>query len=347
MKRLKVGLNGFGRIGRAFARIAFIKNSFDLVAINTRKTSPAMLAYLLKHDSIYRTYEKEVKAETDGITVDGKKIITTNFSEPGQTPWEQSAVDLVVDATGAFKTKEELLPHIKGTVKKVIITAPMNPSFAKASEGKDEEVSHIVLGVNDQGFDFVNNQIISNASCTTNCAAPMFKVLNDNFKIISGFLTTAHAYTQTQSLLDDAGKDVERSRAAALNIVPSTTGAAKAVVKVMPELKDKIDGMAIRVPTPIVSFTDISAVVEKSTTIEEVNAKFQEVSQGAMKNILAYEKEILVSSDFIGSPYSCIFDANYTKVIGGNFIKIFGWYDNEWGYSSRLVDLIEKISTFE
>ena len=336
MKRLKVGLNGFGRIGRSFTRIALKRNSFDIVAINTRKTSNHMLAYLLQHDSIYRKFDLEVKEEPDGISVAGKKILTSLGDDPSQIPWEKYEIDLVIDATGAFSKKEDLKKHLRGSVKKVVLTAPAN----------DDETPHLVLGVNDQEFDFVSCDVLSNCSCTTNCASPMFKVLDDNFKIVSGFLTTAHAYTQTQPLLDDTGKSPDRSRAAGLNIVPTTTGAAKAVVKTLPHLAGKIDGMAVRVPVPIVSFSDVSAEVEKITTIEEVNQKYKEASEGLMKGILAYETEILVSSDYIGSPFSCIFDANYTKVINGNFVKIFGWYDNEWGYSTRLVDLVDKMSQF-
>lgn len=336
MRKIKVGLNGFGRIGRCFTRIALKRNTFDLVAVNTRKTQNSMLAYLLQYDSVYRKFEMEVKEEADGISINGKKIYTTQIPDPVNIPWEKYQVDIVVDATGAFTKKEELLKHLRGTVKKVVLTAP----------SKDEETPHLVLGVNDENFDFAGNQIISMASCTTNCAAPMFKVLDDNFKIVTGFLTTAHAVTMTQSMLDDAQKTFERSRAAFLNIVPSTTGAAKAVVKTLPHLAEKIDGMAIRVPVATGSFSDISVVVEKQTTVEEVNKKFEEASQTSMKGILSYENKVLVSSDYIGSPYSCIFDANYTKVIGGNFIKVFGWYDNEWGYSTRLVDLIEKLSNY-
>lgn len=335
MTHIRVGLNGFGRIGRAFTRIAFDKNSFDIVAVNTRKTKTDMLAYLLKHDSVYRTFNKTVEVMEDGMMVDSKKIATFNFAEPAEIPWEKYEVDVVIDATGAFKDRASLGAHLHGSVKKVIVTAPV----------KDETVPYVVLGVNDGKIDWTKETVISNASCTTNCSAPMFKVLHDNFKVISGFLTTAHAYTQTQSLLDDSGKTFDRSRAATINIIPSTTGAAKAVAKVIPDLKGKLDGMSIRVPVPTVSFTDISAVVEKSTTVEEINQKFQEVSGGVMKGILSYEKEILVSSDFIGSPYSCIFDSNYTKVINGNLVKIFGWYDNEWGYSARLVELVEKIAS--
>lgn len=338
MKRLKVGLNGFGRIGRAIMRIACDSDLFDIVTINTRKTTPDMLAYLLKYDSVYRTFKKNVSHNTDGISIDGKKIATTQYPEPESIPWDMYDIDVVIDATGAFVTKEDLKKHLKGSVKKVILTAP----------SKDDEIPHLVLGVNDSTFDFKSCDVLSNCSCTTNCASPMFKVIDDTFKVVSGFLTTTHAYTATQELLDDASKTKERSRAAGLNIIPSTTGAAKAVVKTLPQLAGKIDGMAMRVPVPTGSFSDISAVVEKPTSIEEVNALFKRASENEMKGILAYEEEILVSSDYIGSPYSCTFDANYTKVINGIFVKIFGWYDNEWGYSSRIVDLIGKLaSTYE
>lgn len=336
MKRLKVGLNGFGRIGRDFTRIAFKRNSFDIVAVNTRKTPNNMLRYLLQYDSVYRKFEMAVIEEADGISVNDKKIFATQASDPQQIPWEKYGVNVVVDATGAFEKSGDLKKHLRGSVKKVILTAP----------SKDEETPHVVLGVNDKDFDFARCDIVSNCSCTTNCASPMFKILNDNFKIVSGFLTTAHAYTSTQELLDDPAKSDERSRAAVLNIVPSTTGAAKAVVKTLPHLSGKIDGMAIRVPVPVVSFSDVSAIVEKPTTVDEVNQKFKVASETSMKGILKYETEVLVSSDYIGSTYSCTFDANYTKVINGNFVKIFGWYDNEWGYSTRLVDLVEKLSNY-
>ena len=336
MKRIKVGLNGFGRIGRAFTRISLERGSFDIVAINTRKTKPAMLAYLLQYDSIYRKFSQHVQAQENAINVNSQPISTLQFTDPQEIPWDSQQVDLVIDATGSFTTKQDLQKHIKGSVKKVVLTAPSD----------DEETPHLVLGVNDSNFDFQSANILSNCSCTTNCVAVMFKVLDDNFKIVSGFLTTTHAYTQSQSLLDDANKKKERSRAAGLNIVPSSTGAATAVVKTLPDLKDKIDGMALRVPVPVVSFSDISAVVENPTNIEEVNQKFKQASETTLKNILAYENEVLVSSDFVASPYSCIFDANYTKVINGNMIKVFGWYDNEWGYSTRLVDLVEKLSDY-
>lgn len=336
MKTLNIGLNGFGRIGRSFTRIALKKNLFNIVAINTRKTPNSMLAYLLQHDSVYHKFEMKVKEEIDGISVNSKKIFTTLYSNPEEIPWEKYQVNVVVDATGAFNKKVDLEKHIKGTVKKVILTAP----------SKDDETPHVVLGVNDEKIDWKKETVISNASCTTNCAAPMFKVLNDNFKIISGFLTTVHAVTLTQSMLDDAGKNPERSRAAFFNIIPSTSGAAKAVVKTTPELKGKIEVGAIRVPVPTGSLSDVSALVEKKTSVEEVNNAFRKAAEGKMKGILQYQTEVLVSSDYIGSPYSCIFDTNYTKVINGNNIKVFGWYDNEWGYSSRLVDLVYKLSNF-
>lgn len=334
MKRLKIGLNGFGRIGRSFARIALQKDSFDIVAINTRTTENKIMAYLLQYDSVYRKFGMEVKEETDGISVNGKKISTLLAATPEEIPWDKYGVDVVVDATGAFEKKEELQKHLKGSVKKVILTAP----------SKDDETPHVVLGVNDGDFDFASCNIVSNCSCTTNCASPLFKVLHDAFKVKSGFLTTIHAVTLTQSMLDDTGKSFDRSRAAMLNIVPSTSGAAKAVVKTIPELKGKIEVGSIRVPVPTVSFCDVSVLVEKSTTVEEVDATFKKASLEGMKGILMYQTQTLVSSDYVGSPYSCIFDANYTKVIDGTMVKVYGWYDNEWGYSTRLVDLVEKFS---
>ena len=342
MKKIKVGLNGFGRIGRAFARIALSRDTFDLVVINTRKTQNSMMSYLLQYDSVYRTFGKVVKEETDGISIEGKKILTLLNDKPENIPWNKYQVDVVVDATGAFPKKPDLEKHLKGSVKKVILSAP----------AKDEETPFVVQGVNDSKFDFKKESIISMASCTTNCAAPMFKVINDNFKVVSGFLTPVHAITISQSMLDDANKNEGRSRAAFTNIIPSTTGAAKAVARVIPELKGKVDGMALRVPIATGSITDISAIVEKHVTAEEVNKVFKEASLGAMKEVLRYENKILVSSDYIGSPFSCIFDANYTKVINGlpaqagNLVKIFGWYDNEWGYSTRLVDLVEKLTNY-
>jgi glyceraldehyde 3-phosphate dehydrogenase len=334
MKKIRVGLNGFGRIGRAFVRIASAKDTFDIVQINTRKTPPKTLAYLLKYDSVYRRFAKKVESGEDSISIDGKKIAVTQSPEPQNIPWEQNQVDVVVDATGAFKTSAELQKHIRGSVKKVLITV----------DSEEEEIPHIVLGVNDTSVDFSGKHILSNCTCTTNCAAILFKVLHDNFKVLSGFLTTTHAYTQTQSLLDDSGKTPDRSRAAALNIVPTTTGASRAVVKTIPELKGKIQGVALRVPVPTVSITVVSAIVEKTPTVEQINEAFKKASESNMKEVLGYETEVLVSSDYIGSPFSCIFDANYTKVSNGHQVNVFGWYDNEWGYSTRLVELVEKLS---
>jgi len=331
MSKIKVGLNGFGRIGRAVTRIAETNGSFDIVHINTRKTPNKMLAYLLKYDSVYRTFHKSVKAINEGIEIGGRKITTSLSSEPSDIPWEQAGVDIVIDATGAFTKKLDLQKHIRGSVKKVILTAP----------AKDQDTFHVVLGVNEIDQ---NEQVISNASCTTNCAAPLFSVLHSHFKVIRAHLTTTHAYTISQSLLDDAGKNEERSRAAGLNIIPTTTGAAKAVAKVIPDLYGKIDGIALRVPVPTGSFTDITAVVEKETTAEKINSVFKEASEGVLKGILGYTEDIIVSSDIIGSSFSSIFDPHYTKVIDGTFVKIYGWYDNEWGYSCRLVDLVGKIN---
>ena len=335
MKKLKIGLNGFGRIGRAFTRILLDKDIAEIAAINTGKSTPEMLAYLLKYDSVYRKYEKDISYGENFISINGQKITTYNIKEPENIPWENHDVDVVIDCTGKFTDRENLQKHIKGSVKKVVLSAP----------SKDDSILTVVMGVNDKAFDFKNTDIISNASCTTNCAAPMFKILNENLKIISGFLTTVHAYTATQELLDNASKEFERSRAAAINTIPSTTGAAKTVAKVVPELMGKIDGMAMRVPVPTGSITDISCLVEKNTTAEEINSLFKMYSvNDDMKNILGYETDVLVSSDYIKNPMSCIFDPNYTKVINGNFVKIFGWYDNEWGYSNRLVDVVERIS---
>ena len=335
MKKLRVGINGFGRIGRAVTRIALSTGAFEVAVINTRKTPNTLMAYLLKHDSVYRAFDKTVVATERGIEVSGTLIPTTLADKPADIPWGTYNVDVVIDATGAFTKGPDLALHIKDSVKKVILTAP----------AKDDTPT-VVLGVNDEHFDFAGSPVISNGSCTTNCAAPMFRVLHEAFGVEMGYLTTAHAYTLTQSLLDDANKEPDRSRAAALNISPSTTGAAKAVVKVIPELKGKLDGMALRVPVPTGSFTDISAVVSRDVTKEEVNDAFKKASEGAMGAYLGYSTEVLVSSDYIGNPFSCTFDANYTKVVGGRLVKAFGWYDNEWGYSCRIVDLVKKLEQY-
>ena len=335
MKRIKVGLNGFGRIGRALTRIALLRDTFDIVLINTRKTTPELLSYLLKYDSVYRTFSKSVSFDETGIVVEGKKIKTSLKDKPEEIDWNKEGVDIVIDATGAFNTKEELMKHLKGSVKKVILTAP----------SKDEETPHVVLGVNEGVIDWNKEDVISNASCTTNCAAPMLKVLDDNFKVYSGMLTTIHAMTMTQSMLDDPLKSADRSRSAIMNIVPSTSGAAKAVVKTMPQFKGKLEVGSIRVPVPTGSLTDLTVRLEKTVSVAEINAAFKTASETNLKGILGYEKMVLVSSDYIGSPYSSIFDENYTKVLDGTLVKVMGWYDNEWGYSTRLVDLVELIGS--
>jgi glyceraldehyde 3-phosphate dehydrogenase len=335
MKRLKVGLNGFGRIGRAFTRIALNRNEFDIKLINTRRTEPEMLAYLLKHDSVYRTFSQEVCAEGSNLLINGSPIATSMEANPEAIDWEKHGVEVVVDATGAFTQREDLSKHLGATVKRVILTAP----------SKDESIPHLVLGVNDEAINWEKEMIISNASCTTNCASPMLKVLVKNFGVASGMLTTIHAMTMTQSMLDDANKKPDRSRSAIANIVPSTSGAAKAIVKTLPELEGKLAVGAVRVPVPTGSLTDLTINLETTATAEEVNMAFKQAASTNLKRILAYENEILVSSDFIGSPYSCIFDANYTKVINNTLLKVMGWYDNEWGYSTRLVDLIARLNS--
>lgn len=336
MKRIRVGLNGFGRIGRAFTRIALTNDLFDIAVINTRKTPVSMMSYLLKYDTVYRTFDQDVKANGDSLVVGSKTIPTVHSADIESIPWSKFDVDVVIDATGAFKTHEELHKHLSGSVKKVILTSP----------SKDDIIPHVVLGVNDMEFDFKNHSVISNCSCTTNCASPLFKVLHDSLSVVKGELTTIHAVTLTQSLLDDAGKTFDRSRAAFGNIIPTTSGAAKAVAKTIPSLKNKLEVMSVRVPVPTVSMCDTTVLVEKSTTIEEVNHAFKVASETSMKGVLHFATETLVSSDYIGSPFSCIFDSNYTKVIDGNMVKVIAWYDNEWGYACRLSDLVQRLSHF-
>ncbi len=336
MEKINIGINGFGRIGRAFTRIVFSRQKklrFKITAVNTRKSRPDQLAYLLKYDSVYGRFGAVVKAEEDGIVVDGQKIAAYNFSDPAEIPWDEAGVQIVLDATGAFREKSLLERHLHGGVKRVVLSAP----------AKDDDMPHIVLGVNNDVLED-KPQVISNASCTTNSASPLFMVLDASFKVKKGFLITTHAYTSSQPLLDEAGKTFTRSRAAALNIVPTTTGAAKAVVRTLPHLKGKIDAMALRVPVPTGSLSIVVAEVEKSTTEQEVNQAFKAAAERELKGILKYEEEALVSSDYIGSSYSAVFDANYTKVLDGNQITVCAWYDNEWGYSTRLVELIDRIA---
>lgn len=328
--RLKIGINGFGRIGSSFARIALQKDLFDIVLINTRSSSSEKISSALQDDYIYGKFDKNIAVKDQLLVIENKEIAINQTEKLEEIPWDKYGVDVVIDATGVFLTKPELEKHLKSSVKKVILT----------TVSKDDEIPHIVLGVNEDKFDFKNSKIISNCSCTTNCAAVMYKVLNNAYGIKTSFFTTIHAYTKSQISLEDLSKLKSRD----LSTIPSTTGASKGIVKVIPELSGKIQGLSLRVPTPTVSFTDITAVLEKPTTQEELNNLFKEKAASDLKGILDYKDSFIQSSDLIGSTFSCVFDSNYTDVIDGNFVKLTGWYDNEWGYSSRLVDLVERLS---
>ncbi len=333
---IKVGINGFGRIGRMTLR-AIMKydkdKEIDVIAINDLADAKT-LAFLLKYDSVYGPLENEIKAGDDFISIDGKKIPVTMIKDPAELPWKSMGVEICVEATGIFRDKEKVQKHIDAGAKKVIVTVPMKGNGADAT---------IVLGVNEETYDKAKHNIISNASCTTNCLAPVAKVLQDNFKIKNGFMTTVHAYTNDQKIIDFPHKDLRRARAAALNIIPTSTGAAKAMGLVVPELAGKLDGMALRVPTPVGSIVDLVCEFEKETTIEEINAAVKAASQTPkMKGILQYCEDPIVSSDIVGSPYSSIFDSLSTMKMG-NLYKVLSWYDNEWGYSTRVAELIKYI----
>ncbi len=330
---VRVGINGFGRIGRNVFRAGYKRPGIEFVAVNDLPTPTETLAHLLKYDSILGTFQGDVKAGQDAVIVDGKPLKMFTAKSPAEIPWGQLGVDIVIESTGVFTDKEKAAAHLTGGAKKVIITAP----------AKNEDIT-IVLGVNESSYDPAKHHVISNASCTTNCVVPIAKLIHERFKIIRGFMTTIHSYTNDQRLLDLAHKDLRRARAAALSMIPSTTGAAKTVGVVFPELKGRIDGLSIRVPTPNVSIVDLSAQVEQGTTVEEVNQVFQAAAQGPMKGILQYCTDPLVSRDFNGNAHSCIFDATMTAVIDKQLVKAFGWYDNEWGYSNRVVDLIEYVA---
>ncbi|MBP9815625.1 type I glyceraldehyde-3-phosphate dehydrogenase [Candidatus Woesebacteria bacterium] len=331
---MKVGLNGFGRIGRAIARIASEKDFFELVAINTSKTTPAQLAYSLKYDSTYRTFNKPVKKVEDGISLSGRFIKAYNIRNPEEIPWEETGAEVIIDCTGVFKTREDLKKHLRGTVKKVILTVP----------AKDETIPHVVMGVNSDAFDWEGSDIISNASCTTNCAAVMMKILQDEFGVETSFISTIHAYTSSQMLVDNPADKFTRSRAAAVSIIPTTTGASDAVCKVTDLHADHMGGMAFRVPTPSGSITDITAILKKPVTVDEINAAFKKHAGSDLKNILDYAEDELVSADYIGASASCTFDPHYTAVLNGTFVKCYGWYDNEWGYSNRVVDVVGQLA---
>ena len=328
---LKVGVNGFGRIGRNFLRASLESGAnFEIVAINDL-TDNATLAHLLKYDSILGRLNKPVTHTDTTITVAGKTISVSAQRDPANIPWGQLGVDIVVESTGIFTKAADAQKHITAGAKKVIISAPAS----------DEDIT-IVMGVNHEKYDSANHHIISNASCTTNCLAPMAKVLNDEFGIVRGLMTTIHAYTNDQVILDFPHKDLRRSRAAALSIIPTSTGAAKAISLVIPELKGKLDGFAMRVPVPTGSATDLTVELAKEVTVEQINAAIKKASEGSLKGYLTYTEDPIVSADIVTDPASCIFDAGLTKVIGTQ-VKVVGWYDNEWGYSNRLVDLIQYI----
>ncbi|CAI9399229.1 type I glyceraldehyde-3-phosphate dehydrogenase [Aestuariimicrobium sp. T2.26MG-19.2B] len=330
---VKVGINGFGRIGRNFYRALLAQGAdLEVVAVNDL-TDNKTLAHLLKYDSILGRFEGDVTYDEDSITANGKTIKVFEERDPANLPWGDLRVDIVVESTGIFTDATKAQAHINGGAKKVLISAP----------AKNEDIT-IVMGVNDGLYDPAQHNIISNASCTTNCLAPMAKALNDSIGIVKGLMTTIHAYTQDQNLQDGPHKDLRRSRAAALNMVPTTTGAAKAVALVLPELKGKLDGYAMRVPTPTGSATDLTFEAGKETTVEEVNAAVKAAAEGALKGYLVYTEDEIVSKDIETDPASCIFDAGLTKVIG-NQVKVVGWYDNEWGYSNRLVDLTELVAS--
>src|SRR5271168_357052 len=326
---IKVGINGFGRIGRNIFRAALEDPSIEIVAVNDI-TDSKTLAHLLKYDSILCNLPNKVTHTEDTISVDGKAFKVFRVKDPAEIDWTSVGATIVVESTGLFTAGANARKHIRGSVKKVIISAPA-----------DDPDATFVLGVNDKLYDPAKHNVISNASCTTNCLAPVAKVLHDTFGINSGTMTTIHSYTNDQKLLDLPHKDLRRARAAALNMIPSSTGAAKALHLVIPELKGKLDGYAMRVPTPNVSVVDLTVFVEKPASVESVNAALKAAAHGAMKGILGYTEEELVSSDFKGNSHSSIVDAGYTKVVGDRCVKVLAWYDNEWGYSCRCRDLIK------
>ena len=331
---IRVGVNGFGRIGRNFYRAVAASqgSNLEIVAVNDL-TDTKTLAHLLKYDTTLGTLNSEVRAGEGSITVDGKAIKVLSERDPAQLPWGELGVDIVVESTGHFTDAEKAKAHIAAGAKKVIISAP--------AKGED---ATFVLGVNDDGYDPAKHNVISNASCTTNCVAPLAKVLQDAFGITKGFMTTIHAYTNDQVTLDFPHKDLRRARAAAVNIIPTTTGAAKAVALVMPELKGKLDGYSLRAPVPVGSITDLVVEVGREVTKDEVNEAFKAAAEGPLKGYLVYSEDPIVSSDIVGTPASCTFDSPLTMA-NGNQVKVFGWYDNEWGYSNRLADLTSLVAS--
>jgi glyceraldehyde 3-phosphate dehydrogenase len=329
---VKVGINGLGRIGRNVLRAGLHRNDVEFVAANDL-TDTKTLAHLLKYDSVLGPLKEEITADADSITVAGKKIRIFAQKDPAELPWDSVGAQIVVESTGRFTDAKDACKHLRGSVKKVIISAP----------AKNEDVT-LVLGVNEDTYDPKKHNIISNASCTTNCLAPLVKVIHENFGIQKGSMTTIHSYTNDQNVLDFPHKDLRRARAAGLNMIPTTTGAAKAIGLVMPQLKGKLDGYSMRVPTPDVSVVDFVAVLEKPATAEAVNAALKAAAENGLRGILGYTEDPVVSSDMLHNPNSSIVDAQMTKVLDGNLLKVVSWYDNEWGYSCRVVDLIEFLA---
>jgi glyceraldehyde 3-phosphate dehydrogenase len=327
---IRVGINGFGRIGRQVLRAAKEQevSDLDFVAINDL-TDTRTLAHLFKYDSVHGTYAGDVEINGEFLSVDGDEIRVLTHKDPTELPWRELGVDIVLESTGRFTSAPEAGKHITAGARKVLISAP----------AKGEDIT-IVMGVNSDRYDPAKHHIVSNASCTTNCLAPMVQVIRDKFGFRHGSMLTVHSYTNDQKILDLPHKDLRRARAAALSMIPTTTGAAKATALVIPEVKGKIDGLALRVPTPDVSFTDLTVEVERATTVAEVNAAFREAAAGSLEGILQYTEEELVSADYIGNPYSCILDSKTTIVVDGTLVKVSGWYDNEWGYAARCVDML-------
>ena len=331
MTKARIGINGFGRIGRNVFRALLDHPELEVVAVNDL-TDAATLAHLFKYDSVHGKLQAEVELTEDGFTVNGRPVKVLAERDPAQLPWGDLGVDLVVESTGRFRSREDAAKHLQGGAKKVIISAP----------AKNEDIT-VVMGVNEDNYDPANHHVISNASCTTNCLAPVVKVLHQNFGVRRGLMTTVHAYTTDQQILDLPHKDLRRARAAGMSIIPTTTGAAAAVAKVLPELEGKLNGFAMRVPTPNVSVVDLVAELERDVTAEEVNEALRREAEGALKGILGYSEEPLVSRDYNGDPHSSIVDALSTMVMEGNMVKVVSWYDNEWGYSNRVVDLAAYI----
>jgi glyceraldehyde 3-phosphate dehydrogenase len=331
---IKVGINGFGRIGRLVLRRALEVGGFDFVGINDL-TDAKTLAHLLKYDSVHKKFEGDISVDGNWLTVNGDKVEIMAEKDPANLPWGKLGADIVIESTGHFTNREGCEKHLKAGAKKVLLTAPP----------KDTIDAMVVLGVNDNILK-PEHKIISNASCTTNCIAPMVKILNDSFGIDRGFMTTVHSYTNDQQLLDLPHKDLRRARAAALSIIPTSTGTARSIGSIIPELKGKLDGTSLRVPTPTGSITDFVADLKRDVTVDEVNAVFRAAADGPMKNILAYTADPIVTADIVHDPHSCIFDSLMTMTIG-RMVKVFGWYDNEWGFSCRVVDLMKKINALQ